>query len=202
MANWGAKQIDIRTDEVTFIMKRREVMRMAAIKVLEQNDIDVFVNPPLLTLPNKIGGAQNPARAGGGHGYGARLGIPEVFVPAGFADTIYEPTFALKADGTEYESVAGTTPTKLESPLPFNIAFWAGPGDEAVVLKVASAYEAATHHRRPPSGTGAGAAQSMTTGAELEAFVRALTRHAARSKTDGERNRQGGDCRPRSHSRD
>ena len=154
MANWGAKQIDIRTDEVTFIMKRREVMRMAAVKVLEQNDIDVFVNPPLLTLPNKIGGAQNPARAGGGHGYGARLGIPEVFVPAGFADTVYEPTFALKADGSEYESVTSTSPTKLESPLPFNIAFWAGPGDEAIVLKAASAYEAATHHRRPPPALG------------------------------------------------
>jgi len=154
MANWGAKQIDIRTDEVTFIMKRREVMRMAAIKVLEQNDIDVFVNPPLLTLPNKIGGAQNPERAGGGHGYGARLGIPEVFVPAGFADAIYEPTFALKADGSGYESLAATSPTKLESPLPFNIAFWSGPGDEAIVLKVASAYEAATHHRRPPPALG------------------------------------------------
>ena len=154
MANWAAKPIDIRTDEVTFIMKRREVMRMAAIKVLEQNDIDVFVNPPLLTLPNKIGGAQNPARAGGGHGYGARLGIPEVFVPAGFATEIYEPTFVLKADGSEYESVAATAPTKLSSPLPFNIAFWAGPGDEAVVLKAASAYEAATHHRRPPPALG------------------------------------------------
>ena len=154
MANWGAKQIDIRTDEVTFIMKRREVMRMAVIKVLEQNDLDVFVNPPLLTLPNKIGGAQSPGRAGGGHGYGARLGIPEVFVPAGFADAIYEPTFALKADGSEYESVAATMPTKLESALPFNIAFWAGPGDESVVLKVASAYEGATHHRRPPPALG------------------------------------------------
>ena len=49
MANWDNKPIDIRTDEVTFIMKRRkEVMRMAALKVLEQNELDVFVNPPLL----------------------------------------------------------------------------------------------------------------------------------------------------------
>jgi Asp-tRNA(Asn)/Glu-tRNA(Gln) amidotransferase A subunit family amidase len=154
MANWAAKPIDIRTEEVTFIMKRREVMRMAALKVLEQNELDVFVNPPLLTLPSKIGGAQNPARAGGGHGYGARLGIPEVFVPAGFAATVFEPTLELKGDGSEYESVAATEPTKLESPLPFNIAFWAGPGDEARVLKVASAYEAATHHRRAPPALG------------------------------------------------
>ena len=62
--------------------------------------------------------------------------------------------FKLSDDGTKYESTPGTTPTKLASPLPFNIGFWAGPGDEAVVLKVASAYEAATHHRAPPAGFG------------------------------------------------
>jgi hypothetical protein len=38
--------------------------------------------------------------------------------------------------------------------LPFNIAFWAAHGEEASVLKVASAYEAATRHRRPPPGFG------------------------------------------------
>jgi Asp-tRNA(Asn)/Glu-tRNA(Gln) amidotransferase A subunit family amidase len=156
MANWENKAIDIRTDEVAFIMRRKEVMRMAALKVLAQNDVDVFVNPPLLALPGKIG---QPSGGGGGgsaagHGYGARLGIPEVFVPAGFATEIYEPTFALKDDGTGYTSTPGTTPTKLAAPLPFNIGFWAGPGDEAVVLKVASAYETATHHRAPPAGFG------------------------------------------------
>jgi hypothetical protein len=34
------------------------------------------------------------------------------------------------------------------------MAFWAGPGDEVRVLKVASAYEAATHDRRPPLAFG------------------------------------------------
>jgi Asp-tRNA(Asn)/Glu-tRNA(Gln) amidotransferase A subunit family amidase len=126
------------------------------VKVLEQNDVDVFVYPPLLALPGKIG---QPSGGGGGssaagHGFGARLGVPEVFVPAGFATEIYEPTFALKADGTGYTSTPGTTPTKLERPLPFTMGFSAGPGDEAVVLKVASAYENATHHRAPPAGFG------------------------------------------------
>jgi hypothetical protein len=32
--------------------------------------------------------------------------------------------------------------------------FWAGPGEEPTILKVASAYEAATHHRTPPPGFG------------------------------------------------
>ena len=46
-----------------------------------------------------------------GSGSRARLGIPEVFVPAGFATQIYEPTFALKADGSGYTSTPGTTPS-------------------------------------------------------------------------------------------
>ena len=55
------------------------------------------------------------------------LGIPEVFVPAGFADTSLRAKFVLSEDGTKYETVTGTEPTKLASPLPYNIAFWAGP---------------------------------------------------------------------------
>jgi amidase len=156
MKNWENKGIDIRTQALVHDMKRQAAMRMVALKVLQQNDIDVFVNPPLAELPGKIGvpsgGTTSPF--GAGHGYGAGLGIPEVFVPAGFSDTVYEPTFKLNADATEYEGTPGTTPTKLASPLPFNMAFWAGPGDETIILKVASAYEAATHHRKPPAGFG------------------------------------------------
>ena len=156
MKNWENKAIDIRTGALVHDMKRQAVMRLVALKVLEQNDIDVFVNPPLAELPGRIGvpsgGTTGPF--GAGHGYGAALGIPEVFVPAGFADTVYEPTFKLNADATEYEGTPGTTPTRLASPLPFNMAFWAGPGEEATILKVASAYEAATRHRRPPPGFG------------------------------------------------
>jgi Asp-tRNA(Asn)/Glu-tRNA(Gln) amidotransferase A subunit family amidase len=156
MKNWENKEIDIRTQALVHDMKRQAVMRMVALKVLQQNDIDVFVSPPLAELPGKIGvpsgGTTSPF--GAGHGYGAALGTPEVFVPAGFSDTVYEPTFALNADATEYEGTPGTTPTKLASPLPFNIGFWAGPGDETIILKVASAYEAATRHRKPPAGFG------------------------------------------------
>jgi amidase len=156
MKNWENKGVDVRTQALVHDMKRQAVMRLVALKVLEQNGIDVFVNPPLAELPGRIGvpsgGTTGPFSAG--HGYGAALGIPEVFVPAGFADTVYEPTFKLNADATEYEGTPGTTPTRLASALPFNMAFWAGPGEEATILKVASAYEAATRHRRPPPGFG------------------------------------------------
>ncbi len=71
-------------------------------------------------------------------------------VPAGFNNMVYEPQFALSDDKKSYKSVAGTTATKVAQPQPFSIEFWGAPGDEPVMLKIASAYEAATHHRKPP----------------------------------------------------
>jgi len=151
MKNWENKEIDIRTNAITYTMKRRETMRMAMLKVLQQNKIDVFVNPVSLTPQDKIGGAAIQAGGGGGFGYGAMLGIPETFVPAGFIDTVYDAKFVLSKDSKKYESVEGTAPTKLGGiGLPYNIAFWAGPGEESALIKVASAYETATHHRKPP----------------------------------------------------
>ena len=154
MKNWENKEIDIRTNAVTYTMKRRDALRMVMMKVLEQNQIDVFVNPVNLTLQGKIGGAAVTGGGGGGFGYGAMLGIPEVFVPAGFADSIYDLKFMLSKDGKKYDGVEGTEPTKLASPLPYDIGFWAGPGEESTLLKVASAYEAATHHRKAPPAFG------------------------------------------------
>jgi Asp-tRNA(Asn)/Glu-tRNA(Gln) amidotransferase A subunit family amidase len=155
MKNWENKEIDTRTNAVTYTMKRRDTLRMAMTKVLMQNHLDMFVNPVNNTLQGKIGGAsESGGGGGGGFGYGAMLGIPEVFVPAGFADTIYDFKFKLSSDGKKYEGTESTEATKLASPLPYNIAFWAEPGQESALLKVASAYEAATHHRKAPPAFG------------------------------------------------
>jgi len=158
MKNWENKEMDIRTNAVAHTMKRRDTLRMAMTKVLLQNKLDMFVNPVNLTLQGKIGGAQERTGgggSGGGFGYGAMLGIPEVFVPAGFADSIYDFEFTLSADTKSYEGKESATPTKLDGlGLPYNVGFWAEPGQEAALLKVAAAYEAATHHRQPPPAFG------------------------------------------------
>ena len=155
MKNWENKEMDIRTDAINYTIKRRDTLRMAMIKVLEQNKLDMFVNPVNLTLQGKIGGAAIGGGGGGAggpaFGYGAMLGIPEVFIPAGFAKTTYDPKFALNKDATKYEGVENSVATKLGGiGLPYNIAFWAEPGQESNLLKAASAYEAATHHRKAP----------------------------------------------------
>ncbi|MFT4046281.1 MAG: amidase family protein [Solimonas sp.] len=155
MQNWESKEMDIRTNAIAYTIKRRDALRMAMTKVLEQNRLDAFVNPVNLKLQGKIGGAQLSRGGGDGFGYGAMLGIPEVFVPAGFAESVYDGEFKLSADGKKYEGVESTKPTPLGGiGLPYNIGFWAEPGQEANLLKIASAYEAATHHRKPPPAFG------------------------------------------------
>lgn len=150
MTNWQNKAIDPKAAATTYHMKRRDVLRMATMKVMEQNGIQVFVSPSATTVAGKLGHPQDPARKS--YGYGAVMGIPEVFVPGGFVDTAYDPAFKLSADGSSYEPAPTTMPVKLANPLPFNVGFWAAPGDEAIVIRVASAYENATHHRLPPKG--------------------------------------------------
>jgi hypothetical protein len=46
--------------------------------------------------------------------------------------------------------VTGDVETKMPHPMPISLMVWAGPGSDADVIKVASAYESATHHRVPP----------------------------------------------------
>lgn len=156
MKNWENKEMDIRTNAITYTMKRRDTLRLVMTKVLRQNKIDVLVNPVNPTLPEKIGGATvGGSGSASGYGYGAMLGIPEVFVPAGFSDMVVDAKFVLSKDGSKYEGEWSSEPTKLGNiGLPYNIAFWAEPGQESTLLKIASAYEAATHHRKPPPGFG------------------------------------------------
>jgi hypothetical protein len=38
--------------------------------------------------------------------------------------------------------------------MPISLMIWGGPGNEPSLIKIASAYEAATHHRKPPPAFG------------------------------------------------
>ena len=60
----------------------------------------------------------------------------------------------LSADKTEYIAVTGDVESKLPHPMPISMMFWGGPGTDPDVIKAASAYEAATHHRVPPPDFG------------------------------------------------
>lgn len=153
----AANQQDTRTTGGIDRVKMHTLFRYAILKVMRENNIDVFVHPNLTITPGKIGAAQEPTvanRAANGFAITDLLGVPELIVPAGFTDTVYDAQFVLSNDKKTYNAVAGTTPTKLAQPIPISIEFWAGPGDEPVTLKVASAYEAASQHRKAPKAFG------------------------------------------------
>jgi amidase len=155
--NWQ-NLTDIRSNGLTERIKMREVMQRVVLKVMRENNLDVLVNP-LTTVPiPKIGGPVEPqinSRPSNRFAFTADAGIPEVTVPAGFNRVVYEPKFALSSDTRSYQNISGTEQTLLDPPgLPVSMSFWAGPGEEGTILKAASAYEAATKHRRPPTAFG------------------------------------------------
>ena len=157
MKNWENK-VEIASAGITQRVKMREVMRLVILKVMRQNRLDALVNPTITIPPARIGYASQPVasnRPNGRFPTSADLGIPELTVPAGFNSVIYEPEFGLNEAKDDYTSVANNSqPSTLGNPLPVGISFWAGPGDEPVLLKLASTYEAATKHRQPPKAFG------------------------------------------------
>ena len=157
-ANWAALD-DTGSEGNTERMRMRAVMQLVLAKVMRENRLDVLVNPENTTPHQRVGGPSEPAVAGRGDAGAtqtitALIGAPEIVVPAGFNDVVYEPRYVLNAAGDGYEAVSGDEPSRLETPLPISLMFWAGPGEEAVVLRAASAYEAATRHRVPPPDFG------------------------------------------------
>jgi len=148
-----------RTQSAISYMKMQVVMRMVIQKVMSENHIDAFVNPEQTTPPYKLGGPGEPAindrpAASCCMGFTALIGAPEIDVPAGYNQVVYEPQYILSADKKEYLEVTGTVESTLPHPMPISLMFWAAPGNEPALIKVASAYEAATHHRVPPPDFG------------------------------------------------
>jgi amidase len=133
----------------------RELLRRLDMMVILENRLDALVRLHTPLPPAKIGGANDPL--GGRNNlraesyYGPNAGLTEMLIPAGYVTTVYDPAFALSADGARYVSVPSDMPTTLARPgLPFSLVFRAEPGKEEVLLEIASAYEAASKRRIPP----------------------------------------------------
>ena len=136
----------------------RELLRRVDMMVILENHLDALVRLHTPFPPAKIGGPDQ-------HGIGGNLrlesfngpnaGLTEVLIPAGYVTTVYDPAFQLSPDGARYMSVSSDTPNTIPEPgLPFSLVFRADPGNEDVLLRIASAYEAASKRRIPPPAFG------------------------------------------------
>ncbi len=137
----------------------RELLRRVDMMVLLENRLDALVRLHTPLPPGKIGGAHDalagPSNLRAESMYGPNAGLTEVLIPAGYVTEVWDPVFKLSADGRRYMPAPADAPTILPAPgLPFSLVFRAEPGREDVVLKIASAYEAASKRRIPPPNFG------------------------------------------------
>lgn len=151
---------------------RRFAVQQAVLACMAEQQLDALVYPTSNLPPTKLGAPQGPAingRSGGGvWTFLGAQGFPAITVPAGYTTEVYDlvrdPT-APKTPDSAWEGgsggegrLAGDERTRLIGPikarLPVGIDFLGKPFDEPTLLRIAAAYEARTHHRRPPTGFG------------------------------------------------
>ena len=136
----------------------RELLRRIDMMVILENRLDALVRLHTPWPPALIGGAYQydiVSNLRPESFNGPNAGLTEVLIPAGYVTTVYDPVFKLSADGKRYVSAASDKSTTISEPgLPFSLVFRAEPGKEDVLLKIASAYEAASKRRIPPPAFG------------------------------------------------
>jgi Asp-tRNA(Asn)/Glu-tRNA(Gln) amidotransferase A subunit family amidase len=132
----------------------RELLRRADMMMILENRLDALVRLHTPWPPGLIGHAYQYDIASNLRPEslsGPNAGLTEVLIPAGYVTTVYDPVYKLTPDGMCYVSQASDKPTKIPEPgLPFSLVFRCEPGKENIVLRIASAYEAASKRRIPP----------------------------------------------------
>ena len=136
----------------------RELLRRVDMMVILENKLDALVRLHTPWPPGLIGHSHQydiPSNLRPESLSGPNAGLTEVLIPAGYVTTVYDPVFALSEDGTRYVSKPSHTPTTIPAPgLPFSLVFRCEPGKEDIVIRIASAYEAASKRRIPPPAFG------------------------------------------------
>jgi amidase len=149
---WGQRQ------GVNERIMLRELLRRADMMVILENKLDALVRLHTPWPAGLIGHAYQYDIASNLRPEslsGPNAGLTEVLIPAGYVTTAYDPVYKLTPDAKKYVSQAFDKPTRLADPgLPFSLVFRCEPGKEDIVLKIASAYEAASQRRIPPPAFG------------------------------------------------
>jgi Asp-tRNA(Asn)/Glu-tRNA(Gln) amidotransferase A subunit family amidase len=154
-------------------MLLRFSLQQTILACMADQKLDALVYPTSNLPPTKLGAPAGPAingRSGTGvWTFIGAQGIPVITVPAGFTTEMYDlirdpsapatPESAWGRGGGGGEGrLAGDDHTRLVGPvaakLPVAMDIAGRPFDEPLLIKIAAAYEAATHHRKPPAAFG------------------------------------------------
>jgi Asp-tRNA(Asn)/Glu-tRNA(Gln) amidotransferase A subunit family amidase len=111
---------------------------------MQEQQLDALVSPMSTVPPRKLTSPREPVSNGRspiGWSLIGQQGFPAITVPAGFTTAVWDR--APDGDGTRLVG-------PVSAAIPVGVDFIARPFDEPLLFRIASAYEAATHHRKPP----------------------------------------------------
>ncbi|HEY3823035.1 MAG TPA: amidase, partial [Bryobacteraceae bacterium] len=121
------------------------------LQCMQEQKLDALMSPMSTVPPRKLTSPHEPNANGRppiGWSFIGQQGFPAITVPAGFTTQVWDRV----RDGAA--GVGDGNATRLADPvaaaLPVGVDFLARPFDEGLLVRIASAYEAATKHRRPP----------------------------------------------------
>jgi Asp-tRNA(Asn)/Glu-tRNA(Gln) amidotransferase A subunit family amidase len=127
----------------------RFALQTLLLQCMQEQRLDALVSPMSTVPPRKLTAPREPnvnGRAPIGWSLIGQQGFPAITVPAGFTTQVWDRV--READGS----------SRLTGPvaaaLPVGVDFIARPFDEPTLFRIASAYEAATRHRKPPPDFG------------------------------------------------
>jgi Asp-tRNA(Asn)/Glu-tRNA(Gln) amidotransferase A subunit family amidase len=130
-------------------LQTRFALQNLLLQCMQEQRLDALVSPMSTVPPRKLTAPREPnanGRSPIGWSLIGQQGFPAITVPAGFTTEIRDRL----RDGNGGTQLAG--PVKAE--LPVGVDFIARPFDEAMLFRIASAFEAATRHRKPPPDFG------------------------------------------------
>jgi amidase len=130
-------------------LQSRFALQTILLQCMHDQQLDALVAPMSTVPPRKLTAPREPAvngRSPVGWSLIGQQGFPVITVPAGFTTEVWDR----ERDGDGGTRLIGPVPARL----PVGVDFAARPFDEATLFRVASAYEAATRHRVPPSDFG------------------------------------------------
>lgn len=146
-------------------LQHRFAVQTIVLECMQEQNLDALVYPTTNIPPPKLGAPGEPTvngRSALAWTLLGQQGFPAITVPAGFTTEVYDrvrdPAAPIPANVSASSDGTPPEPTRLVGPvpakLPVGIDFAARPFGEPVLLRIAAAYEAATHHRTAPANFG------------------------------------------------
>ncbi len=135
-------------------LQGRFAARTILLQCMQEQQLDALVAPMSTVPPRKLTSPREPPSNGRlpiGWSLIGQQGFPVITVPAGFTTNVWDRVADNKEGSVDGTRLVGPVPAAL----PVGVDFIARPFEEPLLFRIASAYEAATRHRRPPPEFGA-----------------------------------------------